>query len=139
MASNSNKKPKLDDSKVPNDFFDSAKEDIRKKELEREIDLFKKQLEVLSAANEESMNKEMEKIQESRNLYELDDQMNRLQKVVEIEKKAEKCIQELNTKRNDRANVVVITSIDGENTDDEDSDDLFNDWRSRNAMSKISR
>lgn len=147
MATSSNKKVKLDDARVPNDFFDSAKEDIKKQELEKELDLFKKQLEVIEVNTNETINQELEVLQKSKNLDELDDQIYRLQKVIEMERRTEKCLESLNAKQKhtkNRDGTLPTSSKDDDyasdhSNEEDDIDDIFNDWRSRNAISKVSR
>lgn len=78
-------------SGLPDDFFDSDKKSkkVQEDNLAKELEQFEKEMAALQAEADEQLKEEFEKLQEEKNIEELDQQMNQWKRIIELEKKAE--------------------------------------------------
>lgn len=103
------------------------------------MELFKKELEEMSASVAETLNQELDdstKDKDSRRARRANGQAAKGSSFFLVEK----CIESLKQNIKDTnltKNQDHVDEID--HADDQNIDDVFNDWRSRNAMSKINK
>lgn len=137
MAQNSKSK-RPDD--LPPDFFDFEKKDKKEQddELDHEMELFEKEMQALEAESNEKLKAEFEKLQQERNLDELDQQLEQWKRIVDLEKRAEvlknKPVTENPTKKFkiNTSTSKQATDLDESNLsldDIEDFEDKLLDWR----------
>lgn len=142
------KKPSISSSGVlpnglPEEFFDSDKKSKKAQEddLAKELEEFEKEMAALQAESEEQLNEEFKRLQEEKNLEELDQQINQWKKIVELEKKAEelrsKPISENPTKKfktrltDQEQSEHVSNKMDEEDDDLDDIEEKMFNWRSK--------
>lgn len=142
---------------LPDDFFDANKRSKKEQEhdLAKELEEFEREMAVLQAESDEQLKEEFEKLQEEKNLDELDEQISQWKRIVELEKRAEelknKPISENPTKKlkidsssisaakraqdnpfAKRIPVKIEDEADGRDLDDiEDFEDKLSNWRSK--------
>lgn len=78
-------------SGLPKDFFDSDKKSkkVQEDNLAKELEQFEKEMAALQAEADEQLKEEFDKLQEEKNIDELDQQINQWKRIIELEKKAE--------------------------------------------------
>lgn len=78
-------------SNLPDNFFDSNNKSKKEREddLAKELEQFEREMAALEAESEEHLREEFEKLQEDKNLDELDHQMEQWKRIVDLEKRAE--------------------------------------------------
>lgn len=76
---------------LPDDFFDLDKKNkkAQEDELTKELEQFEKEMAALQAESEEQLKEEFDKLQDEKNLEELDQQLGKWKQIIELEKKAE--------------------------------------------------
>lgn len=138
---------------LPEEFFDSNKKSKKAQEddLAKELEQFEREMAALQEESEEQLKEEFDKLQDEKNLEELDQQIDQWKRILELEKKAEelrnKPISENPTKKfkNDvipKTSAIVKDNLkkstgkemddDDQNLDDiEDFEDKLLDWRSK--------
>lgn len=130
---------------LPDDFFDSDKKSKKAQEddLAKELEQFEEEMAALQAEADEQLKEEFDKLQEEKNIEELDQQMDQWKRIIELEKRAE----ELKNKpisENPKKKIKVDSSTGSKSDefgtkDDEDYDlddieefeDKLLDWRSK--------
>lgn len=128
---------------LPDDFFDSDKKSKKDQqdELTKEFEKFEAEMAALQAESEEQLKEEFDKLQEDKNLDDLDQQIVQWKRVIELEKKAE----ELRSKpmherpqkkfKTGTASSVMEPSASEEqeidDLDDIDFEDKLSNWRSK--------
>lgn len=131
---------------LPEGFFDTDKKSKKAQEdvLTKELEQFEREMAALEAESEEQLKNEFDKLQEERNLDELDQQISQWKRIIDLEKKAEelknKPISENPTKKfkNDpvqknthKKDAKIFDEDDGDLDDIEDFEDKLLDWRSK--------
>ena len=113
-------------------------------ELAKELEQFDKEMAALEAESEEQLREEFEKLQEDRNIDELDQQLEQWKRIVNLEKRAEelqnkdssekpaKKMRVDSDKNLDTNGSIALAESEGEEYSDlEEFDDKFLDWRSK--------
>lgn len=127
---------------LPENFFDKDKKSKKDQEdaLAQELEQFEQEMAALEAESEEQLKNEFEKLQEEKNVDELDQQIDQWKRIIELEKKAEelknKTISENPTKKQKTDSAVedvknVFDEDDGNLDDIEDFEDKLFNWRSK--------
>lgn len=85
------KKQPESSSDLPDDFFDSDKRSkkVQEDNLAKELEQFEREMAALQAEADEQLKEEFDKLQEEKNIDELDQQINQWKRIIELEKKAE--------------------------------------------------
>lgn len=129
---------------LPEDFFDSDKKSkkVQEDDLAKELEQFEKEMAALQAESEEQLREEFDKLQDDKNIDELDQQLDQWKRIIELEKKAEelrnKPISENPQKKfkvDNQPHPTTTsdkdTDLDDDLEDIEDFEDKLFDWRSK--------
>lgn len=137
---------------LPENFFDAHKksEKAQKDDHAKELEQFERDMAALEAESEEKLRVEFEKLQEDKNIDELDQQMEQWKRIVDLEKRAEelqnkpisenpkKKVKVKDTKPAAIGQPVGTSEMNVDESDDfrdlddiEDFEDKLFDWRSK--------
>lgn len=136
---------------LPDDFFDSDKKGKKEQEdeLAKELEQFEREMAALQAEADENIRDEFDKLQDERNLDELDQQIDQWKRIVELEKKAEDLKSkhqvvesptkkfkgekfEFDLQRPSKSDSKISDETDSVDLDDiEDFEDKLSNWRSK--------
>ncbi|RWS31037.1 zinc finger protein 830-like protein [Leptotrombidium deliense] len=121
-------------NEIPKGFFDDPVMDAKARNVaykdpkEEEWELFQKAISEEKNVSEALVEEELEAVQVERNLEEIDSQIEKWQKVNELQEKAEKII------ANSDKDMKEDNLSDDEDTADFDDLNVFSDWRSRGTV-----
>jgi len=140
------------DEKLPEGFFDSEAKSkkVQEDDLAKELEQFDREMAALEAESEQHLEIEFEKLQEEKDIDELDQQLERWKRIVDLEKRAEE-LQERNVVENPEKRMKMETSPlpkqtsdptptdrgrssandDADLSDIEDFEDSLFNWRSK--------
>ena len=137
-ANSNTKEEDVETGALPKGFFDDPKMDAKlqkganaKDPFEEQMEMFRKEIAQESIVSEVILEEEIEQLQKEKEIADIEEQMNKWEKVDEYQKK----IEEVHKKREDDK-----VGVDDENDDDSDQDEDFdnlndmNFWRNKGAF-----
>lgn len=127
---------------LPDDFFDSNKKSKKAQEddLANELEQFEKEMAALEAESEEQLKEEFDRVQEDKNLDELDQQIEQWKRIVDLERRTEELrnktlsqnpAKKLKTDSSRSTDNMAMEEDDLDLDNIEDFEDKLFDWRSK--------